>query len=102
VTPRELVDALSKVLESERAAIRKLDTEGVRAAATQKETLAKALGELTPADLATVAGSLPSLRAELRRNGVLLAHARKCVDDVLDLARPREGNVRRGSLRAAL
>ena len=99
-TARETVDALLALLVEERAAIRRVDTRAVAEAARAKETLAKALGAFPMADLTTVSSDLPLLRAELRRNGVLLAHARSCVADLLDIAAPKEGGARRGMLRA--
>lgn len=102
MTPRDVVDALLVVLAEERAAIRALDAEGVRNAAARKEALARELGALASTELADVAAELPTLRAELRQNGVLLAHAKNCVQEVLDLAAPRAGAGRPGALRARL
>gem|GEM_PF-3165058 len=99
---REVVDALLAVLEAERAAIRSLDTAGVQRAAEDKQALANRLAAMTPAELTPVAQDLAVLRAELRRNGVLLAHARSCVDQAMDTLSPKQGGVRRGTLRARL
>lgn len=97
---RETVDALLAVLVEERAAIRRVDTTAVAAAAQAKERLAKTLAAISLADLTTVSTDLPQLRAELRRNGVLLAHARSVVAELLDIAAPKAGGARRGALRA--
>lgn len=99
-TARETVDALLLVLAEERAAIRRVDTSAVASAARTKEQLAKELGAISLAELVTVSTKLPLLRAELRRNGVLLAHARACVAELLEIAAPRAGGARRGTLRA--
>lgn len=97
---RDTVDALLAVLAEERAAIRRVDTSAVADAARTKERLAKELGALSLAELATVSTQLPLLRAELRRNGVLLAHARSCVAELFEIAAPKAGGARRGTLRA--
>ncbi len=97
---RETVDALLDVLAEERAAIRRVDATAVADAARQKERLAKVLGTLSLAELGTVSGDFPTLRAELRRNGILLAHARSCINEVLEIVAPRLGGARRGTLRA--
>lgn len=99
-TAREIVDALLELLAEERAAIRRVDTRAVADAARTKERLAKELGAISLTELATVSTDLPLLRAELRRNGVLLAHARSCVAELLDIAAPKQGGARRGTLRA--
>lgn len=99
-TARETVDELLAVLVEERAAIRKVDTSAVADAASRKELLAKALGAMSLDDIATVSVDLPRLRAELRRNGILLAHARSCIAEILDIKAPRAGGARRGTLRA--
>lgn len=97
-TARETVDALLAVLADERVAIRRVDAAGVMDATRKKEELAKVLGAMSLADLAAVSSELPALRAELRRNGVLLAHARSCVSQVLEFVSPR--GARSGVLRA--
>ena len=99
-TARDTVDALLCVLTEERAAIRRVDTANVALAAQTKERLAKELGALSLEELVTVSDDLPLLRAELRRNGVLLAHARSCVAEMLEIAAPKQGGARRGMLRA--
>ncbi len=97
---RETVDALLALLVEERAAIRRVDTTAVALAARTKEQLAKTLGAISSAELVTVSADFPQLRAELRRNGVLLAHARSCVAELFDIAAPKAGGARRGALRA--
>lgn len=97
---KETVAALLAVLAEERAAIRQLDGAAVGRAAAAKETLMQALSAVGPEDLTTVAGDLPLLRAELRRNGILLAHARSCINQVIEMTAPRLGGARPGNLRA--
>ena len=101
-TAKESIHALLAVLEQERAAIRTLDGAAVGRAASAKEELVKQLTACTAEDLASAATDLPLLRAELRRNGVLLAHARSCINEVIELSAPRLGGARRGQLRARL
>ena len=80
---KELEELLS-VLAEERAAIRRLDGAAVERAALAKERIGVALATIDPkaheADLRVVA-------AELRRNGVLLAHARSCLREVANIAK---------------
>lgn len=99
-TAKETVQALLAILEEERVAIRKLDGASVDRAAAAKEKLVGALTSTPAADLSTVAGDLPLLRAELRRNGILLAHARSCLNEVITMTAPGAAGGRRGALRA--
>jgi hypothetical protein len=99
-TAREIVDALFGVLAEERAAIRRLDVAAVTTAAERKEALANALSALGAGDLVPVSKDIPVLRAELRRNGILLVHARACVGEALEILAPKVGGARRGVLRA--
>lgn len=98
----EAIDALFLVLEEERAAIRRVDARAVEQAAQRKETIAAQLAEHTPADLAGHVTSLTQLRSELRRNGILLAHARSCLQQAVDLLHPRRGDARSGTLRTSM
>jgi len=97
---KETVGALLAILEAERSAIRQLDGAAVGRAAAAKEELVKKLSAHGPEDLAQIASDLPLLRAELRRNGILLAHARSCLNQVIEMTAPRLGGARPGSLRA--
>lgn len=100
-TPAETVATLLGVLAEERDAIRRLDALAVTAASRKKEALAQVLTSLTTADLLPIASDIMLLRAELRRNGVLLAHARACLKEVSEIAAARGGKPR-GALRATL
>ncbi len=100
---RDVVQALLAVLDAERAAIRLLDGRGVAETAAAKAELAAELAALTEAELSDIRDDVPHLRAELRRNGTLLAHARSCLRDVLEIAHARRGVPRTGpQLRARL
>ncbi len=100
---RAVVVCLLEVLEAERAAIRKLDGRGVSEAAVRKAELAAELTGLAPAEIDAAREDLGRLRSELRRNGTLLAHARSCLRDVMDIAAQARGLPRSGpQLRARL
>jgi hypothetical protein len=83
---RATIDELLAVLAEERASIRTLDGAAAERAATAKEALARRLASFTMTDLAPHATVLMTLRGELRRNGVLLAHARSCLREAMNLA----------------
>lgn len=100
---KELVSTLLAVLEEERSAIRLLDGRGVSETAVKKAELAARLGELSPDALGEAKDEIQILRAELRRNGTLLAHARTCLRELTELAAAARGNPRPGpQLRARL
>ena len=99
---KQAIDALFVVLEEERAAIRKVDGAAVAKAAATKADLAAKLETATIPELTPHAQSLGQLRAELRRNGILLAHARAALVQAVDLLHPKEGGARRGTLRASM
>lgn len=79
----ELRDILA-ALAAEREAIKKLDGAGVERAALAKEQFAKAVVTI---DVAAHRADLAIVASELRRNGVLLAHARSCLREVVNLAK---------------
>ncbi len=99
---KQAIDALFVVLEEERAALRTVDGAAVEKAATRKAELAKTLEAASVPELAPHADSLGRLRAELRRNGVLLAHARACLVQAVELLHPKQGGARRGTLRTSM
>jgi len=86
---------MKTVLVNEREAIRRLDAEGVARAASEKERVMTALlatkDETERKQLIEVLGELKS---ELRRNLVLLAHARDYLRDAIELCRPTSGRPR--------
>lgn len=89
--PSELaLDRLEQLLDEERDALRRLDGARVEALTDEKSALVHALPESLPArpDLAP---RLRALAAGLRRNAVLLAHARDCLRDVLAVVHEAPG-----------
>lgn len=100
---RDVVTSLLTVLEEERASIRLLDGSGVAEAAGKKAALAAELSAIPPEELDAARDLVAPLRAALRRNGTLLAHARTCLREVSDLAAQARGVPRTGpQLRARL
>lgn len=83
---RAVIDALLEILAVEREAIRILDGAGVERTAASKVALATRLCALAPAELEEEGPRLAVLRAELRRNGMLLAHARSLLKEAIALA----------------
>jgi len=98
----DAIEALFGVLEEERRALRAIDGPTVEKAAREKEALTAELVKRTPAELADHAEAIKQLRGELRRNGILLAHARSCLQQAVDLLHPRRGDARRGVLRTSI
>jgi hypothetical protein len=81
--PNPILDRMDQVLADEREAIRRLDGAGVEAAAAEKTALVESLTTLSPAERKTFAPRLRALVAQLRRNGVLLVHAKGILTEVL-------------------
>jgi hypothetical protein len=87
VSVEEIVLRLERLLEEERAAIRALDGSSIERTAREKESLANELRASPRDELARQALLLRELSANLRRNAILLAHARDLLRDVLAAAR---------------
>lgn len=86
---------MKTALVNERDAIRRLDAEGVTRAATEKERVMNALLATTDPKLRTeLVEALGELKSELRRNLILLAHARDYLKDAVELCRPSQGRPR--------
>lgn len=85
----EIVQRFDRLLEEERAAIRALDTSQLDRTAEEKAKLADALRSANRDDLKREAASVKRLSMSLRRNAILLVHARDSLRDVLEAARPR-------------
>ena len=83
----EIANRFDRLLEEERAAIRALDGPALERTAREKESLAEALRASSREELATRSDSLAKISASLRRNAVLLAHARDSLRDVIVAAR---------------
>jgi hypothetical protein len=81
MTSDELVSAMRSALAAERDAIRRLDSAAVDEASHLKEKLLEAVLRTGPADRLPLLEGLLLVRDELKRNLVLLAHARDCMRD---------------------
>ncbi len=86
---------MKAALADERNAIRRLDVEGVTKAGATKEKLLASMLNAPESERKALAAALLELKGELRRNLVLLAHARDYLRDAITLctskkpARPR-------------
>ena len=87
---------MKTILADERNALRKLDVKAVTEAGIRKEVLLKAVMTAPEAERKNLAAALMEIKSELRRNLVLLAHARDYLRDAITLctqnkqqARPR-------------
>lgn len=81
----QLVTSMRATLAAEREAIRRLDVQGVNAAAAAKEKLLGALKDAPTSERAALVAALGELKTELRRNLVLLAHARDYLRETVEL-----------------
>ena len=99
MTPDELIQTMRETLEQERDGIRRLDVAAVTKATARKEEIMKNLLEAPPAERAPLITALGELRNDLRRNLVLLAHARDYLRDAITLCKTTGG---RGRLEAKL
>lgn len=82
MSPEQALDRIDQLLDEERAALRRLDGARVDALTDEKAALVRALQECV-AERPDLAPRLRVTAAGLRRNAVLLAHARDCLRDVL-------------------
>jgi hypothetical protein len=98
MTADELVAAMRTILAEEREAIRKLDAPRVLEASGVKEDILRRLQGTPPTERTALRDALAELRGELKRNLVLLAHARAVVRDAIELC----GKPTRGRLDAKL
>jgi len=78
MSPLLAIERLEALLEDEREALRRVDAERVAAIASDKEQLFDALVRSGAFEKPALAARLRELVAGVRRNGVLLAHARDC------------------------
>jgi len=81
----DVLGRLGELLSEERAAIAALDGARVEAIAYEKLALVGQLEALSAAERSAIAPQLRALVAELRRNGVLLVHAKGILTEVLRL-----------------
>jgi len=90
-TTRSTILAFLEVLEAERCALHVLDREAIEAAALRKLELTEQLNSLLEgAGNASDAQLLPGLLEKIRRNHLLLSHARSCIGGILSLFQPQE------------
>ncbi len=90
-TTRSTILAFLEVLEVERRALHVLDREAIEAAALRKLELTEQLSNLLKeAGTASDAQLLPGLLEKIRRNHLLLSHARSCIGGILSLFQPQE------------
>ena len=82
MTPEQMFGQFDGLLEEEREAIRLLDGRRVHDIAAEKADLFLEIRECT-VGRADLTPHFRDLASELRRNAVLLAHARDCLRDVL-------------------
>ncbi len=74
---------MEQLIEDERDAIRNIEVERLEQFAERKLGLMQALGEQGLGDRGDLADRFREVVVQLRHNGVLLAHARNCVRDVI-------------------
>ena len=91
MSPAELLRELRAVLEAERGAIRRLDHDGIVAATRSKEALVTIVAGAAEPERTPLLRALAEVRGDLKRNLVLLAHARDFVRDAVDRTRVRTG-----------
>ncbi len=87
-TSDEFVASMRAVLATERDAIRRLDSAAVDRASRAKEALLAEVLGTDAAQRSPLLEGLSVVRDELKRNLVLLAHARDCLRDALLHAQP--------------
>lgn len=93
---QEFLVEMKAVLADERDALRRLDAKAVMSAGARKEEIFKKLVDASESEKKGLAPALLEVKVELRRNLVLLAHARDYLRDAITLctqnkqaARPR-------------
>jgi hypothetical protein len=87
VNAHAAAEELRALLEEERIAIRTMDSAAVAASAERKVRLLEVLSACAANEQQTVVTELGALLPELKRNGVLLAHARDCLRDAIAATR---------------
>ncbi|HSO36133.1 MAG TPA: hypothetical protein VLT33_26580 [Labilithrix sp.] len=91
MTPEATLGELRSVLEMERAAIRRLDTAGITAASRSKEALIAVIAAAVEPERTPMLQALAQVRGDIKRNLVLLAHARDFVREAAETVRKRSG-----------
>ncbi|MBX3196720.1 MAG: hypothetical protein KF850_24380 [Labilithrix sp.] len=98
MTADELLSTMRAALEAEREAIRRLDGAAVTEAAAAKEKILLGVHGAPASERPALVAALKELKIELRRNLLLLAHARDYVREAIELCHPSG----RGRLEAKL
>lgn len=93
MTPEELSSSLRDLLVEERVAIRALDSAEVERTSHAKEALLAELVAKEPSERAAYLEKIEPLRDELKRNLILLAHARDCMREVVTNVQTKGGRV---------
>lgn len=94
MTAEELLRTMRAALAEEREGIRRLDADAVARATAAKESVLAQLQNAKPEDRAALHGALAELKVELRRNLILLAHARDFLREAVELCSRPGGRVR--------
>lgn len=89
MAPDALLGELRAVLVAERDAIRRLDSAAIVTASQSKEALLAIVTSAGEAERTPMLEALAQVRGELKRNLVLLAHARDVVRDAVARSRPQ-------------
>ncbi|MDB4942421.1 MAG: hypothetical protein JWP97_1955 [Labilithrix sp.] len=89
MAPDTLLEELRAVLKAEREAIRRLDTATIMTASEKKEALLAVVVGASDADKPALCMVLAQVRDDLKRNLVLLAHAREFVREAIQRGRPQ-------------
>ena len=79
------LDQLEHLIDEERAAIRNIEVDRLEGFAERKLLLMQALLSSGLTDRTDLTERFKSCVDELRQNGILLAHARNCVRDVIQI-----------------
>ncbi|MBX3220515.1 MAG: hypothetical protein KF795_08360 [Labilithrix sp.] len=88
MTAEELLRTMRDALASEREAIRRLDGRAVTEAASAKEKILAGVNAAPASERPALLAALRELRIELRRNLLLLAHARDSLREAIELCHP--------------
>ncbi len=84
----ESIERLEQLLVHERDAIRRVDGSTVEALADEKVTLLNGMDRETLRADSSLTARFRKVSTELRNNAVILAHARNCLRDVVQLRTP--------------
>ena len=88
MSPETFLDELKGVLGSERDAIRRLDASTIAVANEKKEALLALVSNASEADKPGLVMAVGQVREDLKRNLILLAHARDLVREAVARAHP--------------